>query len=106
MVVLHALRNFWNSPNCPTNFKLLVHDAVIRSKLVYGLDSIELTQSVLSRLNALQLKGIRRILQMKTIFVERRNTNELVFERADKIKNPRKIPGKDIKTYSEYIHFH
>ena len=43
---------------------------------------------------------------MKTTFVERRNTNNVVFERANKIKNPRKIPGKDIKTYSEYIHFH
>ena len=31
---------FWENNNCPKKFKLQTFDAVIRSKLVYSLDSI------------------------------------------------------------------
>ena len=40
---LNRLNFFWKKLNCPPKFKLNVFDAVIRSKLVYGPESVNLT---------------------------------------------------------------
>ena len=101
--VLNRLNFFWKKANCPPKFKLNVYDAIIRSKLVYGLETIQLPQSVLSKLDAFQLKGIRKILNMKTTFITRANTNERVFERANVIANPKSKPNKNIRTFSHYV---
>ncbi len=58
----------------------------------------------MSKLNTFQLKGLRKILGVKTTYVERANTNNKVFEKASRYKNPKHIPGKDVKTFSEYAH--
>ena len=78
-------------------------DAVVRSKLVYGLDVTRLPYHVLQKLDAFQLKGLRKILKMDTTFVKRSNTNQRVFKWANKEKNKNNIPGKNVKPFSEYI---
>ena len=98
-VILNKLNFFWSKSNCPTKFKLDVFDAVIRSKLVYGLEVVHLTKSLMQRLNTFQLKGLRKILKMKTTFVERCNTNAKVFEEANRFKTNE----KRIKPFSVYI---
>ena len=103
IVISKKLQYFWNNPSCPTKFKLQVFDAVIRSKLVYSLESLELSSGTLGNLNAFQLKGLRRILKIKTTYVERANTNKKVFEQANAIVNPNNTTGKHIKPFSEYI---
>ena len=67
----------------PDPFLIQVLDAVIRAKLLSALHTAELNKSTLSRLDTLQLKGLRKILRMETTFVNRANTNERVFERAN-----------------------
>jgi hypothetical protein len=104
MYTVKQLQHFWNNPNCPTKFKLQVFDAVIRSKLVYGLESLELTAGNMSHLNAFQLKGLRRIFKIQTTYIVRANTNQKVFDRANSIANPTQIPGKHIRSFSDYIH--
>ena len=104
MFILKKLDNFWNNQACNPKFKIQVFDAVIRSKLVYSLESLEIPQHVMSKLNAFQLKGIRKILRIKTTFVERANTNAKAFAEINKIHNPKNIQGKFMKTYSDYIH--
>ena len=104
VVIGKKLQMFWDNPNCPSKFKLHVYDAVIRSKLVYGLNSTELSVGAISHLNAFQLKGLRRILKMKTTFVERSNSNQKVFAAANAIKNPKREEGKDIVTFSSFLH--
>ena len=100
---MKRLQDFWNNPNCPTKFKLQVYDAVIRSKLVYGLESVELTAGQIRHLNAFQLKSIRRILKMKTTFVERENTNKNV--RCGKHnQKPANVQNKNMLSFSECIH--
>ena len=42
MPTLKSLDIFWRHSDCPKRLKLLVQDAVVRSKLVYGLESAEL----------------------------------------------------------------
>ncbi len=81
--LLNKLHHFFRHSSCPTKFKLTTFDAVIRSKLVYGLEMVHLPQHLLSKLNALQLKGLRKILHLDTTFVNRENSNKRVFEVAN-----------------------
>ncbi len=41
---------------------------------------------------------------MKTTYVERASTNKKVFEKANQYTNPKHTPGKDVKSFSEYVH--
>jgi len=58
---LKRLDIFWSNSNCPAKFRLQVFDAVVRSKLVYGLESVMITKTLLSKLDTLQLTGRRKI---------------------------------------------
>ena len=55
------------------------------------------------RIDAFQLKGLRQILKLKTTFVDRRNTNERVFELANKAINTGAKKKTQIKSFSEYL---
>ena len=133
MATWKKLDIFWKRTNCPAKFKLIVYDAVIRSKLVYGLNCVHIPEAVITQLNAFQLKGLRKILKITTTFVDRTHTNKMVFEQANRVRfapntrtsddgdNTRNannatqqimpvIPppapptNKKIKQFSEYIH--
>ena len=77
------LSEFWKHSNCIVKTKLQVYDAVIRTKLVYGLESVQLNDSLKSRIDAFQLKGLRQILKMRTTYVDRANSNTVVFQKAN-----------------------
>ena len=94
---------FWKHSTCPTRFKIQVYDAVVRAKLVYGLETIQLPKFLVSKLHTFQLKGLRKILKLKTTFVDRTNTNTKVFDMANLHQNPNNVAGKSIKPFSEYI---
>ena len=42
-------------------------------------------------------------MKFKTTFVNRNNTNNFVFEEANKLKNPKNKENKNIKKFSEYV---
>ena len=94
---------FWKKSICPLKFKIHVYDAVIRSKLVYGLETIQIPKYLCNKLNTFQLKGLRKILGMRTTFIDRSNTNRRVLDVASRCVNPPKHPGKDVKIFSEYV---
>lgn len=101
--VLSKLNEFWLRSSCPHNFKITVFDAVVRSKLVYGLEGVHLPKSVCAKLDAFQLKGLRKILGMQTTFMNRSNTNQKVFQMASRIKNPSQAPNRDVRSFSNYV---
>ena len=74
---------FWKEVQCSTRNKILLYNAVIQSKLLYALETIEIPVALLSRLESFQLKGLRKILGMTTTYINRANTNEEVFRRAN-----------------------
>ena len=74
---LHPL---WAQACTSVNWRLRVFDAVIKSKILYGLESIQLTQAEQSRLDALQMKTLRKILRVPTTFVDREWTNQKVID--------------------------
>ena len=104
MVILKKLDNFWNNHNCNNKFKIQVFDAVIRSKLVYSMESLEIPQGVLSKMNTFQLKGLRKILKLQTTYMDRANTNHRIFEEINKTHNPKRATDRNMRTYSEYVH--
>ena len=54
------LDTFWKTSVCSTRWKLQVYDAIIRNKLLYGLETIHLTQTQQKKVNAFQLRGLRK----------------------------------------------
>ena len=68
--------------------KLLTQDAVISTKLLYGLESAELKDSDKNKLDVFQLKGLRNILKNDTTFVNRQNTNAKFVEEANMELDP------------------
>ena len=94
-ITANKLKLFWNKSKKPVKWKIIVYDAVIRSKLLYGLETMELTNAQIDKLDAFQMKGHRRILGIPPTFIDRTWTNKRVKE---EIENQTKKP---YKTFSE-----
>jgi len=89
MAMLNRLHISFRDGDSSTKRKLQVYNAVIRAKLMYGLESIMLNQSVLKALDAFQLKGLLTILKVTTAFINRAHTNEYAFSRTrQELDNP------------------
>ena len=84
---------FWKTSNCSRRTKLTIYNALINSKPLYALDSLQLTKAQENKLRTFQLKGLRQICKIKTTFVDRRNTNDFVFKIANNAMKER-VPGK------------
>ena len=100
MSTLNKLHQFWRHSDCPTKFKIIALDAVIKSKLLYGMETAQLTQGAIQRLDVLQLKGLRTILKMTTTYVDRNNDNQTVFEKANRAIET-EGSNMEIKPYSK-----
>ena len=76
---------------------------MIRSKLVYSLEAVQLPTAMLKKIDSIQFKGLRKILNIQHPFINRANTNISILRRANEIKNPTHTPGKDIRSFSQYV---
>ena len=76
-------KRIFKNANCPVRWKYTVYNSMIRSKLLYGFEAVELTQSLFCRLENFQLRGLRKILKIHTKFIDRRKTNAEVYLRAN-----------------------
>ena len=84
MAVLKRMDIFWRHADCPIRFKVLVHEMVIRSKLMYGLESRQRNKSTVKYLDTFHLKGLRKILKEVTTFVDRSKNNKHIRDKAQK----------------------
>ena len=57
---LNEVDLFWKKAPVSTAWKLRVHGAVIISKLLYGFESASLTDAGYARLDAFQIKALRK----------------------------------------------
>jgi len=80
---------FWKNDNDRSSikWKIIVYDAVIRSKLLYGLETVHLTKSLCKKIDAFHLRGLRKILNIPTTFIDRSNTNQYVINKANEAMN-------------------
>lgn len=74
------LKLFWDKANTSIKWKVQVFTSIIRSKLLYGLESIQLTQTEVSKLNSFQNKTLRRILKKPPTFIDREQTNQRMYD--------------------------
>lgn len=96
-VAWKRLEDYWAKSKATRRQKLIIYNAIIKSKVMYGLESAHLTMTWLQKLNTFQLRGLRKILRMVTTFVDRRNTNDEVLRRADEAMGE----GKTLELFSE-----
>ena len=80
----NRLKLFWTKAQNSISWKIQVFHSILRSKLLYGLETIQLNQSELHRLDAFQIKGYRRI-HIPPTSVDRTMTNASVKELVKKI---------------------
>ena len=80
MATCNRLKVFWDKARTTIKWKIRVFDSILKSKVLYGLECIELTTSDEDKINAFQLKGLRRILKIPPTFIDRSYTNQKVFE--------------------------
>ena len=97
------LDTFWKTTVCSNRWKLQVYDAIIKNKPLYWLETVHLTQTQQKKVNAFQLRGLRKILGLSTTFVNRSKTNEYVLQKAnEEIGHTPGTPSK-IKLFSELL---
>ena len=79
-ITLQRLQICWKRSNCPISYKVVALDAVVRSKLLYGTDSLQLNAPELKKLELFHLQAMRKLLNWDTTFINRENTNDKIYE--------------------------
>ena len=99
-ITLNKLDMFWKKAPVSTTWKLRVHDAIIASKLLYGLESASLTKAEYERLDAFQIKALRKMLGIGHSY-RSHVSNKVVMETANlRIRLKR---GQTIKKMSDKL---
>ena len=57
---------------------MLMFNAIIRAKLIYGLETIAMNPRVQNTLDTFQLKCLRKILKIPTTYIDRQFSNDCV----------------------------
>ena len=96
------LHVYWKATKASKKWQLIIFDAIVRSKLLYGLETLHLTQGMAQKLDVFQLKGLRKILGMETTFINRANSNKRVYQEATKTAFPKPGDMREIKRFSEF----
>ena len=84
MQTVKRLRIFFKKSQCSSAWKLQVYNAVILSKLLYGLETLELIDSLRTRLDAFQIRGLRHILKIDHSYWSH-ETNQNILDKAELI---------------------
>ena len=98
------MNTFWNKARCDFPWKLQVYNAIVVSKLTYGLETLQLTEALYKRLDAFQMRCLRKLMNIPSTYIDRSNTNEHVWKLAgEKLNTGRSNSHKPIKHRSEVI---
>ena len=83
MATVATPKNMWKSSAAP-KWEILVFNTVVGSKILYGLESLQMTAPDYRRLDAFQQRGLRRTLGILPSHLDRIATNKFVLEAAEK----------------------
>ena len=61
-VTWKRLQTYWKATDASKKWQLLAYDAIVKSKLLYGLETAQASKADLKRIDAFQLRGVRQIL--------------------------------------------
>ena len=57
----YKLAPYWKATHASKKWKLIIYDAIVRSKLLYGLETLHLTEAMAKKIDVFQTKGLRKI---------------------------------------------
>ena len=89
IITWKRLHVYWRATNASKKWQLLAYDAIIKSKLLYGLETAQVGQGDLKKIDAFQLRGLRQILGKKHTYWDRSATNQVLFDMASRIISER-----------------
>ena len=62
---MKTLDTFWKKTNCDNKWEIKVFNAVVLTKLIYGLEIVQGTESQFHKLDDFQMKGLRKYLESR-----------------------------------------
>ena len=65
------LQPLWSQTRTTVKWRLRVFEAALSTKLLYGLETIQLTRSEQNTLDMFQMKMLRRILRVPSTYIDR-----------------------------------
>ena len=99
---LRQLQPLWTNQQIPPAWKLIVFNAIIRTRIFYTLETAELTPSHQKLLDTLYYRGLRKILKKPSTFIDRAWTHERLLRTANtiaKTKSKNASPHIDFSSY-------
>ena len=84
---IRRLDLLWGTSKASIKWKLKVYDAVIVAKLMYGVTSIPLSKADANKIDAFQMRGLRKILKIKHPYWSRVSNKKLLEISNDKLRN-------------------
>ena len=101
---LRVLAPLWTDPQITTVWKFTVFNAIIRTRIFYTLETLEITPSQQRKLDTLYYRGLRKVLKKPSTYIDRTWTHDRLLRTANQItrgqrhERPRHIP------FSQYYH--
>ena len=83
MATWMRLDKLWKFKSLRVKTKLLYWNALIKSKLLYGLHTMVLKTGQITKLQAVQMKGLRKIIKAQHPYINRHNTNGRIIQRVN-----------------------
>ena len=80
---MRLLMPLWTDNHIPTAWKLVVFNAIIRSRIFYTLETVELTPSHQKILDTLYYRGLRKLLHKPATYIDRAWTHERLLNLAN-----------------------
>ena len=104
LITWHKLEPLWKAAGCSARWKLEAYDVTIKNKLLYGLETIHLTTAMQEKVDAFQLRGLRKTLNLQSTYLNRAHTNAYVIQKASlEINKTRRSGNREIKLFSELV---
>ena len=82
---LRLLMPLWSDNQISTAWKLVVFNAIIRSRILYTLETLELTPSHQRTLDTLYYQGLRKVLHKPATYIDRTWTHDRLLTLANQI---------------------
>ena len=64
MTTLNRLHMSWRHGDLSLKHKIIIYNAIIRTKLIYGLESVAPNAITIRKVNAFHMNGLRKILNV------------------------------------------
>ena len=84
-------------------WKLIVFDAIICSKVLYGSETIHLTQAMYKRINSFQYRSLRRILDVPSTFISRADAKKKLLQAATAAAFPTRGDRRKLASFNNYL---